>query len=62
MNLNNPSKDDLVVGKFFLSLKMALEGKHQLLPYLRTQIIEDTEKHFIQLTDEAVKNYIRTLK
>ena len=61
MNLNQPDEIDIVLGRFFLALKRALE-KPQLLPYLREKIYDDVDKGFATITDQEVRDYFNSLK
>jgi hypothetical protein len=60
MNLQSPDKFDIELTRFFLSLKKALETRTQLLPYLRKQILDDTEKNFSEISDQEVKEYLQS--
>jgi hypothetical protein len=62
MELENPDTVDLAIGRLFLSLRNSLDRKTQLLPYLRKQILDDTEHFFQTLTDDEVREYLKSLR
>jgi hypothetical protein len=51
---------DLELSRFFLALHKATE-KPQLLPYLKKQIFDDTEKYYQELSDQEVNNWLKNI-
>lgn len=55
---NIPQKTmELELSRFFLALHKAMEVP-QLLPYLKKQIFDNTEKYYATLTDEEVFDWL----
>lgn len=50
------------ITRFFLALKKTLDEKHQLLQYMRDQIYNDVEVHYLTISDEEVKSFLKADK
>jgi hypothetical protein len=48
------------ITRFFIALQRSLDSKHQLLPYMKSQIYNDVERSYLSISDEEVKAFLKS--